>query len=89
MREGFFGEGYGLGTPAGEDAVRRLGDLGYGLDPTYSAKTMAALLAAGEAGELKGREVVFWSTFNGCDLDALPVGAPEDLPTRLRERAFP
>jgi D-cysteine desulfhydrase len=88
LRQGFIGDGYGLATPAGDAATERLGGLGYGLDPTYSAKTMAALLAAGEAGELKGRNVVFWRTFNGCDLSSLPSGKPEDLPPTLGARVF-
>jgi len=86
VREGFFGEAYGVGTRAGMEAMERLGPLGVGLDPTYSAKTMAALLAAGEAGELRGRRALFWVTFNACPLDDLPAGDLADLPESLRRR---
>jgi len=86
VRDGFFGDGYGFATPAGEAARARLSELDVPLDPTYSAKTMAALLAAGEAGELARRHVLFWDTFNARPLDALPTGALADLPAPLRRR---
>ena len=89
VRTDSLGPGYGLSTPASEAARERLASLGVELDPTYSSKAMAALLGAGEAGDLEGKNVVFWNTFNACDLSALPKGTPDQLPRVLRERAFP
>src|SRR5206468_5063875 len=40
------GEGYGIPTPGGLEAIRMLAELeGILLDPTYTAKAMAALIA--------------------------------------------
>jgi D-cysteine desulfhydrase len=85
VRNGFFGEGYGLGTPEGDAAIDRFRTT-LPLDPTYSGKTMAAVLAAGATGELKGKNVLFWNTFNSCPLDALRQGSLDDLPDPLRTR---
>ena len=43
---GYQGDGYGVPTPAGDDAIRRLARTeGLLLDPVYTGKAMAALLA--------------------------------------------
>lgn len=58
----YFGEGYGVPTPAGQAAVARFRDaFGIALEATYSGKAAAAFLAAeqSEAGDL-----LFWNTFN-------------------------
>jgi len=59
----FVGGGYGVPTPASVEALdlaaRREALF---LDPTYTAKAMAGLMAKVRAGELAGRRVVFWHT---------------------------
>ncbi len=62
------GRGYGYPTAAGEAARREGEALGLLLDPTYGAKTFAALPGLAGRGF---RRVVFWHTF------ALPSRAPE------------
>jgi 1-aminocyclopropane-1-carboxylate deaminase/D-cysteine desulfhydrase-like pyridoxal-dependent ACC family enzyme len=62
--DGFVGEGYGVPTPASIEAqtlvARREGIL---LDPVYTAKAMAGLVARIRAGEFhKGQSVLFWHT---------------------------
>jgi 1-aminocyclopropane-1-carboxylate deaminase/D-cysteine desulfhydrase-like pyridoxal-dependent ACC family enzyme len=58
----FVGDGYGLPTPASSEAIdlaaRREALF---LDPTYTAKAMAGLVARLRAGELTGT-VLFWHT---------------------------
>jgi 1-aminocyclopropane-1-carboxylate deaminase/D-cysteine desulfhydrase-like pyridoxal-dependent ACC family enzyme len=58
----FVGEGYGIPTPASTEAIelaaRREAIF---LDPTYTAKAMAGLIARLRSGELGGR-IVFWHT---------------------------
>lgn len=62
LRFDFVGPGYGVPSEAGEAAARRLARReGIFLDPVYSAKAFAGLLALAESGEIGGR-VLFWHT---------------------------
>jgi 1-aminocyclopropane-1-carboxylate deaminase/D-cysteine desulfhydrase-like pyridoxal-dependent ACC family enzyme len=60
----FVGDGYGLPTQASSEAAERLArHEGVFLDPTYSAKAMAGLLAHLAEGRIAaGHTVVFWHT---------------------------
>jgi 1-aminocyclopropane-1-carboxylate deaminase/D-cysteine desulfhydrase-like pyridoxal-dependent ACC family enzyme len=56
-----FGDGYGRPTAAAEEAMRLLGRTeGILVDPIYTAKALAALVARAQSGELAGKTVVFW-----------------------------
>jgi 1-aminocyclopropane-1-carboxylate deaminase/D-cysteine desulfhydrase-like pyridoxal-dependent ACC family enzyme len=61
--DGFVGEGYGLPTPQSTEAIslcaRREALF---LDPTYTAKAMAGLIARARARELGTGTVLFWHT---------------------------
>lgn len=58
----YVGRGYGIPSEAGTVAIRRAARAeGLFLDPIYSGKAFAGLLALAESGELPGR-VVFWHT---------------------------
>jgi len=59
-----FGDGYGAMTPEGLDAIRLTARLeGIALDPVYSAKAMATLIALANDGRLDSEStVVFWHT---------------------------
>ena len=84
IRDEFFGEGYGIPTPAGRDAVgffkARENVL---LENTYTGKTTAALLHDLRSGKLDGQTVLYWNTLNardfssaikGIDFHSLPSG---------------
>jgi 1-aminocyclopropane-1-carboxylate deaminase/D-cysteine desulfhydrase-like pyridoxal-dependent ACC family enzyme len=62
LRLGYVGAGYGVPSPAGEEAFdwlwRKEGVL---LDPVYSAKAFSGLLDLARKGEIEGR-VLFWHT---------------------------
>lgn len=63
--ETHIGDGYGIPTEAGEAATRLLARReGIVLDPVYTAKAMAGLLAGVRAGRFGGpdRTVLFWHT---------------------------
>jgi 1-aminocyclopropane-1-carboxylate deaminase/D-cysteine desulfhydrase-like pyridoxal-dependent ACC family enzyme len=62
--DGFVGEGYGIPTPASRDALELAARTeGLLLDPTYTAKAMAALIVYVRSGRLReGQTVVFWHT---------------------------
>ncbi|MBI5367409.1 MAG: pyridoxal-phosphate dependent enzyme [Planctomycetes bacterium] len=67
------GAGYALATPAGEEATRLAAETeGAALDPSYTAKTVAALIAAVRQGGLGGRRVLYWLTLNSAPLPGEP-----------------
>lgn len=62
MRMEFAGAGYSVPSPEGNYAIGQMARLeGVFLDPVYSGKAFAGLLALARKGELKGR-VLFWHT---------------------------
>jgi 1-aminocyclopropane-1-carboxylate deaminase/D-cysteine desulfhydrase-like pyridoxal-dependent ACC family enzyme len=69
---GFVGPGYGVATDAGREAIRLLArSEAVFLDPVYSGKAMAALIAHVRAGELDpGDAVVFLHTGGGPSIFA-------------------
>jgi 1-aminocyclopropane-1-carboxylate deaminase/D-cysteine desulfhydrase len=68
------GDGYGAFTPAGIEAIDLLARTeGVVLDPVYSAKGMAGLIADARAGRVEG-PVVFWHTGGGPSLFAAGWG---------------
>ena len=78
-RHDFYGPGYARYTPEAMAACDRARALaGIGLEGTYSGKAFAALLADLDAGELAGRRVLFWDTYNS----APPPGALAELDYR-------
>ncbi|MDO8483599.1 MAG: pyridoxal-phosphate dependent enzyme [Candidatus Limnocylindrales bacterium] len=55
------GPGYGIATASGDEATRLLATTeGILVDPIYTAKALAGLIALVRRGELDGRTVVFW-----------------------------
>lgn len=75
----WLGPGYGHPTPEGERARMLLQEQhGLALDLTYTAKTMAALLALLEDGRLEG-PTLYWHTYN-----ALPPPFPQPGPDDYR-----
>jgi 1-aminocyclopropane-1-carboxylate deaminase/D-cysteine desulfhydrase-like pyridoxal-dependent ACC family enzyme len=83
---GFVGEEYARFTPAGMEAVSLMRrEAGVALEGTYTGKTFAALLSWGRAGRLRGRNVLFWDTYNSRDLTAGSEAVSIDrVPARLR-----
>jgi len=60
---GFLGEGYGHPTPEGARALRLARDLeGLSLEPVYTAKALAALLAGVGEGAFGSGPVLFWNS---------------------------
>lgn len=69
------GAGYALPTPAGDEATRLMADTeGIALDPSYTAKTVAALVDAVRRHGLGGRRVLYWLTLNSAPLPAAAAG---------------
>jgi D-cysteine desulfhydrase len=87
----FVGPGYGAATPAADEARELLSRLErIGLETTYTAKCLAALLHMAGTPAYRDRTLLFWNTFSGVDpaaaLPALPH--PSALPPALH-RFFP
>lgn len=63
------GEGYGIATAASDEAARLIARTeGILVDPVYTAKALAGLVALVRSGELDGRRAIFW---HGGGLPAL------------------
>jgi 1-aminocyclopropane-1-carboxylate deaminase/D-cysteine desulfhydrase-like pyridoxal-dependent ACC family enzyme len=62
--DGFVGEGYGVPTPQGHEAIELLARTeALFLDPTYTAKAMAGLISRMRNGAFKSADtVLFWHT---------------------------
>jgi 1-aminocyclopropane-1-carboxylate deaminase/D-cysteine desulfhydrase-like pyridoxal-dependent ACC family enzyme len=76
LEHGFFGNGYGRGNEESDEAVRLAANVGLHLEPTYTGKAMAALLAHAKSGKLDGKRVLFIQTYNGVDLQPLLARSP-------------
>ncbi|MCK4563519.1 MAG: pyridoxal-phosphate dependent enzyme [Verrucomicrobia bacterium] len=84
IRDEFFGEDYGIPTPAGREAVEFFkARENVQLENTYTGKTTAALLHDLRSGKLDGQTVLYWNTLNsrdfssaieGVDFYTLPAG---------------
>lgn len=80
------GRGYAEPTTEGLDACEELGRLGIGIEPVYTGKAMAALLADARRGGFK--RVLFWQTARRHDVTPDPAWR-ERLPKALRRRIDP
>jgi D-cysteine desulfhydrase len=68
---GYYGPGYGHPTDAARRALSLMAKTeGIGLDVTYTAKTLGALLHSVRAEGERG-PVLFWNTFNSVDLSRM------------------
>lgn len=82
LRDEFFGEDYGLWTPAAVEAMEVAGELaGLRLEGTYTGKALAALIADARADRLADGPPLFWSTYN-----SVPWTPPADT---AAHRALP
>ena len=78
---GFVGQGYGVPTLEGRRACTVMARHGVPLEPTYTGKALAGLMAA--APELRGARVLFWNTRRG-PLPPPPPHWRDKLPADLR-----
>lgn len=83
IRDEFFGPGYAQSTQENDAAIKTAKDqLDLTLEPTYTGKTMAALLADLDEREATRRKVLYWHTYN-----SVPLGTPADRP--LNKKLLP
>ncbi|MCG8603531.1 pyridoxal-phosphate dependent enzyme [bacterium] len=70
----FFGKGYGLPTPDGQESAELVqtheNQL---LDATYTSKTMAAMLEFAKEREYKNKTLLFWHTLNSRSLEGVDL----------------
>ncbi len=68
IRNEFYGEGYGIPTPAGREAVEHFQTLeNVSLETTYTGKCTAALLHDLRSGALDDQTILYWNTLNSRD----------------------
>jgi len=79
--EGYVGRGYALETRAARRMASVAEESGLVLDPTYTAKTMAAV--EGASTDLKAGVVVFWYTYDPRSIDVSKV-SQDDVPSAVR-----
>jgi D-cysteine desulfhydrase len=86
LRSEFFGGEYAAKTPEATDAIRlAVRNESLHLDRTYTAKTVACILADARENRYPKGPVLFWNTCNSADLDDLAADAePAGLPRRLK-----
>lgn len=75
------GRGYGWPTESGDEATELFARDGIHLDPTYTAKTAAALLAS--ARREPSKRYLFWHTLSSAPEGPLLERAPASLPEGL------
>jgi D-cysteine desulfhydrase len=82
----YLGDGYGHPTAAGGKAYQLMKDRqGITLDPTYTAKTFAAVLDYCKTCKASPETVLFWNTYNGVDLtDEIASANYNELPVPLQ-----
>ena len=78
----YLGKGYGHATDAGAVATEIARGAGIELDPTYTAKTFAAVLDLVEARQYE--TILYWHTLSSAPMDPLVRGAPEIDPDLAR-----
>lgn len=71
----FFGAGYGERDPAAERASAWAEQCGLTVDPTYTSKSLAALMRDA-ASSRKGQKLLFWLTLSSADLSERLDAAP-------------
>jgi len=83
--EGYLGDGYGCATEECIKAMALMKDReGIALDPTYTAKTFAAVCDFIRRGKHDNETVLYWHTYNSADLSARAAEAdPRMLPASL------
>ena len=71
IRDEFYGEDYGIPTPAGREAIETFQTLeNVPLENTYTGKTAAALLYDLRSGKLDDQTVLYWNTLNARDFSS-------------------
>jgi D-cysteine desulfhydrase len=66
VERAWLGDGYGHPTTAGEHATRLLASEQVELEPTYTAKAAAAMLALNERGGFGPGPVLYWHTYGAA-----------------------
>jgi len=65
----YIGEGYGFPTPEGNTACRKAQESeNIILEPTYTAKTFAAVMDYCQGPGKNSRPILYWNTYNSIDL---------------------
>jgi len=86
LEEGFYGDGYGHATRSGSEATKLFDLAGIKLEPTYTAKTAAAVLKHCAAHPQE--TILYWHTYSSADMSSYLAQADVSaLPAELRSMA--
>ncbi len=86
-RDKFYGGMYGKLTPEGQEAIKMFEEIvGLDLEGVYTGKTAAAIVDAARSGELRGKSVLYWHTFNSVSLSGVAaMHSYEELPAKFHK----
>lgn len=76
------GDGYGARTRAGDLATELFAEDNIELDPTYTAKTAAAVIAL--ARSKRARRLLYWHTLSSAPYEPLCAGFTGEIPAKIR-----
>ncbi|MBE9540482.1 MAG: pyridoxal-phosphate dependent enzyme [Proteobacteria bacterium] len=86
LEEQYFGAGYGHPLEEGTEATELFAQAGITLEPTYTAKTAAAVLK--QCAEQPDKNILYWHTYNSADMSKLLSRVDvKSLPVNLRHIA--
>lgn len=87
--DAYLGAGYGAPTAACRDAMARMKEIeGISLDPTYTAKTFAAVLDFIRQPGSADKNILYWHTYNSADHSALAASVDYHALPRALHYAF-
>jgi D-cysteine desulfhydrase len=82
LEENFYGDGYGHPLLAGQEATALFDQAGIKLEPTYTAKTAAAVLK--QSAAFPDQNILYWHTYNSADMsEPVAEADPGALPAKL------
>lgn len=83
LNDQYYGDGYGMSTKAGDQAIRTFADKNIQLESTYTAKAAAACLH--HASKKQDKRFLYWHTFNSRDTThLLKANIDSQLPPELQ-----
>ena len=86
LEDNYYGAGYGHALEAGSKATELFAQAGIALEPTYTAKTAAAVLK--QCTQQPDKTVLYWHTYNSADTSLLLNETDANsLPADLRQAA--
>ena len=89
LRHEYFAPGYAHSNPPTDAAIDAAADAGLRLEPTYTGKALAALLADVRGGAVRPDRALFWNTYNSAASPFAGQAEHSRLPEEFRSYCLP